>query len=43
MHGRILVNQAKVQQLHEKVLLKKQKKPHKSWSDRGKEFKTKHF
>ena len=45
MHGRFLlkINLETVQQLHLKVLLKKQKKPDKIWSDRGKVFYNKTF
>ena len=44
MHGRFLlkINRVKVQQL-QKVLSKKQRKPDKIWSDRGKEFYIKRF
>ena len=44
MHGRFLskISPGKLQ-LHQKVFLKKQKKPHKIWPERGKEFYNKTF
>ena len=40
MHGRFpsKINQEKVQLLHSRIYWKLVKKPHKIWSDRGKEF-----